>query len=496
MQERLQRELNELVVESSVGGGMVTVKMSGHKQLVGCKIDPEAMDKDDPSMLEDLIVAAVNEAGRKIEETMQGKMGSHGVEHARPLLSSRPRRCPTLWPGSSASCPGFRASVPRPRPASPTTSSRCRPRRPRRWPQAIVEVKEKLFHCSVCNAITAVDPCRYCADERRDRARICVVEEPFNLEPIERTGEYHGLYHVLLGALSPHRGIGPDRLAIPGLLDAAGGDRGGDPRHQPQRRGGGDRPLSRPAAQAARGAGHPPGLRHAGRRRHRVHRRGDAGPLARRPARDVSLRRPPPRDRRPAARAALPRAVGAPCGRARGARGQHARPAASPSILWEEARGANVRDVDGNLYIDLTSGFGVAAVGHRHPRVVEAVREQAGRLLHGLGDVMAHPLRVELARRLVRDRAGRRAAGLLRDLRRRGGRDRPEDRPGRHRPAGHPRLRALLPRHDARRARRHLAGGVPRALRRPPPRARPAAPLRRRSWRGWRRSWRQATSAP
>jgi 4-aminobutyrate aminotransferase-like enzyme len=72
-----------------------------------------------------------------------------------------------------------------------------------------------------------------------------------------------------------------------------------------------------------------------------------------------------------------------------------------PSIVWEEARGANVRDVDGNLYIDLTSGFGVAAVGHRHPKVVAAVREQAGRLLHALGDIHAHPLRVELARRLV-----------------------------------------------------------------------------------------------
>lgn len=84
--------------------------------------------------------------------------------------------------------------------------------------EAIVDVKERLFHCSVCNAITAVDPCRYCTDERRDRVRICVVEEPFNIEPIERTGEYQGLYHVLLGALSPHRGIGPDRLAIPGLL--------------------------------------------------------------------------------------------------------------------------------------------------------------------------------------------------------------------------------------------------------------------------------------
>jgi DNA-binding YbaB/EbfC family protein len=76
MQEKLQRELAETVVEASVGGGMVTVKMSGHKQLVGCKIDPEAMDPQDPSMLEDLIVAAVNEAGRKIEETMQGRMGS------------------------------------------------------------------------------------------------------------------------------------------------------------------------------------------------------------------------------------------------------------------------------------------------------------------------------------------------------------------------------------------------------------------------------------
>src|SRR4051794_23379337 len=76
MQERLQRELAETIVEASVGGGMVSVKMSGHKQLVAVKIDPEVMDPKDPSMLEDLIVAAVNEAGRRVEETMQGKMGS------------------------------------------------------------------------------------------------------------------------------------------------------------------------------------------------------------------------------------------------------------------------------------------------------------------------------------------------------------------------------------------------------------------------------------
>jgi DNA-binding YbaB/EbfC family protein len=76
MQEKLQRELAETVVEASVGGGMVTVKMSGHKQLVSVKLDPEVMDPKDPSLLEDLIVAAVNEAGRRVEETMQGKMGS------------------------------------------------------------------------------------------------------------------------------------------------------------------------------------------------------------------------------------------------------------------------------------------------------------------------------------------------------------------------------------------------------------------------------------
>ncbi|HEV7672775.1 MAG TPA: recombination mediator RecR [Thermoanaerobaculia bacterium] len=85
--------------------------------------------------------------------------------------------------------------------------------------RAIVEVKERLFHCSLCNSITAVEPCAICTDLGRDRARICVVEEPFNIAPVERTGEFRGLYHVLLGALSPHRGIGPDRLSIAGLLD-------------------------------------------------------------------------------------------------------------------------------------------------------------------------------------------------------------------------------------------------------------------------------------
>jgi len=76
MQEKLQRELAETIVEASVGGGMVTVEMSGHKKLVSVKIDPEVMDPEDPSMLEDLILAAVNEANRRVDETLQEKMGT------------------------------------------------------------------------------------------------------------------------------------------------------------------------------------------------------------------------------------------------------------------------------------------------------------------------------------------------------------------------------------------------------------------------------------
>ncbi len=72
-----------------------------------------------------------------------------------------------------------------------------------------------------------------------------------------------------------------------------------------------------------------------------------------------------------------------------------------PSLVWEEALGANVLDVDGNLFVDLTAGFGVASIGHRRPEVVAAVAAQAARLVHTLGDVAAHPARLDLARRLA-----------------------------------------------------------------------------------------------
>ncbi len=84
---------------------------------------------------------------------------------------------------------------------------------------AIVEVKEKVTLCTICQNVTEADPCRICSDERRDRTMICVVEEPLDILAIERTQSYRGLHHVLHGAISPMEGIGPEDLKISELLN-------------------------------------------------------------------------------------------------------------------------------------------------------------------------------------------------------------------------------------------------------------------------------------
>jgi recombination protein RecR len=83
---------------------------------------------------------------------------------------------------------------------------------------AVRDVKERVTYCSVCNNITEVDPCAFCRNDGRDHRLICVVEEPQNVGAIEKTREFKGVYHVLMGALSPLQGIGPDDLKIKGLL--------------------------------------------------------------------------------------------------------------------------------------------------------------------------------------------------------------------------------------------------------------------------------------
>jgi recombination protein RecR len=89
---------------------------------------------------------------------------------------------------------------------------------------AIREVKEKVGLCEVCFNLSEGPRCRICEDERRDRSVICVVEEPADVIPIERTSEFRGVYHVLGGALSPIDGVDPDDLKIAELVTRVDGD--------------------------------------------------------------------------------------------------------------------------------------------------------------------------------------------------------------------------------------------------------------------------------
>ena len=87
---------------------------------------------------------------------------------------------------------------------------------------AIRDVKDRVTYCTTCNNITDIDPCAMCNDSSRDHRVICVVEEPQNVNVVDRAGGFKGVYHVLMGAISPLQGVGPDDLKIKGLLARIG----------------------------------------------------------------------------------------------------------------------------------------------------------------------------------------------------------------------------------------------------------------------------------
>lgn len=89
--------------------------------------------------------------------------------------------------------------------------------------RALVAVKDRVKYCSICFNVTDSDPCPICRSEKRDRSIVCVVEEPNDVMALERTNEYHGVYHVLGGVISPLDGIGPDDLRIRELVARVNG---------------------------------------------------------------------------------------------------------------------------------------------------------------------------------------------------------------------------------------------------------------------------------
>lgn len=91
-----------------------------------------------------------------------------------------------------------------------------------KFANAVVDARKNLKYCSICNNITDVDPCPICANVKRDKETICVVEDVRDIVPIERTHEYNGVYHVLHGVISPVNGIGPNDIKIKELITRIG----------------------------------------------------------------------------------------------------------------------------------------------------------------------------------------------------------------------------------------------------------------------------------
>ena len=100
---------------------------------------------------------------------------------------------------------------------------KAEPEETERLAVALRDLKQNIRLCEVCNNFTDISPCAYCSDVSRDSRLLCVIEEPANIVPIERTGKYRGRYHVLHGVLSPLQGIGPDQLRIANLLERVKG---------------------------------------------------------------------------------------------------------------------------------------------------------------------------------------------------------------------------------------------------------------------------------
>ena len=214
-----------MMVDGSAGGGVVKAVVTGKQELVSVTIDPAAVDPADVDMLQDLIVAAVNDAlgdsRRVAEEKMAAVTG--GLQASRACRPST-RADPADRAGRPADR-GVRAAArhraeDRPAPDLPPPA-RARRRGPdprrgaRRRPRPGRLLRALLQHQRRAALPDLPRP------SRATCSRLCVVEEPLDVLALERTAEFKGLYHVLHGAISPIDGIGPDRLKVRELLARA-----------------------------------------------------------------------------------------------------------------------------------------------------------------------------------------------------------------------------------------------------------------------------------
>ena len=209
-----RRRSGKKKVEATAGGGMVTVEANGKQEIVSIKIDREVINPDDAQMLEDLVLAACNEALRKSREMVQAEMGKLTGRAQDP----RPRDVDGLLPGAGGAPHRGAAAPARHRtqdgPAADLLPPQAAGRRgARRSAESLTQLK--AAHRPLLGVLQRHRggslPHLHAIPSATQRT-LCVVEEPNDLLALERTGEFRGRYHVLLGALSPLDGIGPEDL--------------------------------------------------------------------------------------------------------------------------------------------------------------------------------------------------------------------------------------------------------------------------------------------
>ena len=166
--EENQKALEEKEFTAAAGGGAVEVTISGKREVTKVKLAEEVVDPDDIEMLEDLIVAATNEALRKVEQENQAVMS--------------------------------------------------------KLTGAITDARTNVQYCKCCYTLTDKEMCPICSNPKRDHSTIMVVENTRDLAAYEKTGKFDGVYHVLHGAISPMLGIGPDDIKLKELIQRLQGD--------------------------------------------------------------------------------------------------------------------------------------------------------------------------------------------------------------------------------------------------------------------------------
>ena len=197
--------------------------MNGKHEILGITIKPEAVDPDDIEMLEDLVAAAVNATVKQVDETAEAEMGKltgglniPGAGGIRMGYTAAPLEKLieqfSQFPGIGRK--GATRMAYQVLSMSDADAAALA--------EAIQNAHTRLHRCRVCQNYTEAELCPICSSAKRDRSTICVVETPRDVQAFERTREYHGLYHVLHGLISPMDGIGAEQLSVKELLARLG----------------------------------------------------------------------------------------------------------------------------------------------------------------------------------------------------------------------------------------------------------------------------------